>query len=263
MKSLLSWIQGEIGLKIYFSDEVAPPSPPPEPVAADPPPPPASDEPEKNETSAAAPEEKPLAEADKVESPPSDPDADRLKASVSSAAMPEEKSVEPQPPPPPPPPPFDSDADRLKASVSSAAMPLVKINGPKPISHVSSVRRFMSDQSDRSMIEQSSFDLVDKMHYLFVRVVRARSLPTTGSPVVKIAVSGFHVVSKPARKTALFDWDQTFASRRDSEGSSSILEVSVWDPIGADVGHDFLGGICFDVGEIPLRDPPDSPLALQ
>ncbi|XP_047957610.1 protein QUIRKY [Salvia hispanica] len=258
-KSLLSWIQGEIGLKIYFTDEAAPPSPPPEPAAADPPPPPASDEPEKNETSAAAPEEKPLAEADKVESPPSDPDADQLKASVSSAAMPEEKSVEPLPPPPP----FDSEADQLKASVASAAMPEVKINGPKPISRVSSVRSFMSDQSDRSTIEQSSFDLVDKMHYLFVRVVRARSLPTTGSPVVKIAVSGFHVVSKPARKTALFDWDQTFAFRRDWEDSSSILEVSVWDPIGADVGHDFLGGICFDVGEIPLRDPPDSPLAPQ
>ncbi|KAL1549514.1 Multiple C2 domain and transmembrane region protein 16 [Salvia divinorum] len=266
-KSLLSWIQGEIGLKIYFSDEVAPPSPPPEPAAADPPPPPTSVEPEKNETSAAAPEEKPLAEADKVESRPPpqpfDPDADRLKATVSSAAMPEEKPVTEADKVEPPPPPFDPDIDRLKASVSSAAMPEVKINGPKPISRVSSVRSFMSDQSDRSAIEQSSFDLVDKMHYLFVRVVRARSLPTTGSPVVKIAVSGFHVVSKPARKTALFDWDQTFAFRRDSEDSSSILEVSVWDPIDADVGHDFLGGICFDVGEIPLRDPPDSPLAPQ
>lgn len=152
------------------------------------------------------------------------------------------------------------------ASVSPAVMPAVKINninGPQPISRVSSVSSFISDQSDRSTIERSSFDLVEKMHYLFVRVVRARSLPTAGSPVVKIAVSGFHVVSNPARKTAFFDWDQTFAFNRDSQDSSSILEVSVWDPIGADVGHDFLGGICFDVGEIPLRDPPDSPLAPQ
>lgn len=147
-------------------------------------------------------------------------------------------------------------------------MPELKINskikGPQPISRVSSVSSFISDHSDRSStIEPSSFDLVDKMHYLFVRVVRARSLPTAGSPVVKIAVSGFHVVSKPARKTAFFDWDQTFAFGRDSQDSSSVLEVSVWDPFGTDVGHDFLGGICFDVGEIPLRDPPDSPLAPQ
>ncbi|KAL0374724.1 UNVERIFIED_CONTAM: protein QUIRKY [Sesamum radiatum] len=160
------------------------------------------------------------------------------------------------------------------ASVSSRFMPEVKvnnINGPQPISRVSSVSSFMSDQSDRSTIERSSFDLVEKMHYLFVRVVKARSLPTAGSPVVKIAVSGCHVISKPARKTIFFEWDQTFAFNRDSPDSSPILEVSVWDPLSAisfgptnDIaGHDFLGGICFDVGEIPLRDPPDSPLAPQ
>ncbi|XP_057778894.1 multiple C2 domain and transmembrane region protein 16 [Salvia miltiorrhiza] len=254
-KSLLSWIQGEIGLKIYFSDEVVPPPappppPPPEPAAASPAdPPPPDAEAEKKETSAAAPaEEKPVAEAAPPPPAAEDPAADT------------DKKVEE------PPPPFDPEADRVKASISSAAMPEVKINninGPQPISRVSSVSSFISDQSDRSTIEQSSFDLVDKMHYLFVRVVRARSLPTAGGPVVKIAVSGFNVVSKPARKTAFFDWDQTFAFSRESQDSSSILEVSVWDPFGADVGHDFLGGICFDVGEIPLRDPPDSPLAPQ
>ncbi|KAL8259743.1 hypothetical protein R6Q59_027696 [Mikania micrantha] len=28
-------------------------------------------------------------------------------------------------------------------------------------------------------------------------------------------------------------------------------------------GHNFLGGICFDTGEILMRDPPNSPLASQ
>lgn len=255
-KSLFSWIQGEIGLKIYYADETLPP---PEPAAAAPPPPPsdgASAEAEKNEIppAAAPPEDKPAAEPEAAED--KQPEA-------------ETENHADHPPPPPPPPPQEAapvEAPQVMASVSPAVMPAVKINninGPQPISRVSSVSSFISDQSDRSTIERSSFDLVEKMHYLFVRVVRARSLPTAGSPVVKIAVSGFHVVSNPARKTAFFDWDQTFAFNRDSQDSSSILEVSVWDPIGADVGHDFLGGICFDVGEIPLRDPPDSPLAPQ
>ncbi|KAH6826421.1 C2 calcium/lipid-binding plant phosphoribosyltransferase family protein [Perilla frutescens var. hirtella] len=253
-KSLLSWIQGEIGLKIYFADVVVPPPAPP------PPPKPAAPPADAQKNIEPSPEEKPAAEA--AEDP-----------------IPHETEHQVDHPPPPPPPheeaepvldpPKDqvpSDDQVMMASISITAMPEVKINninGPQPISRVSSVSSFISDQSDRSTIERSSFDLVEKMHYLFVRVVRARSLPTAGSPVVKIAVSGFHVVSKPARKTAFFDWDQTFAFNRDSQDSSSILEVSVWDPIGADVGHDFLGGICFDVGEIPLRDPPDSPLAPQ
>ncbi|KAH6762462.1 C2 calcium/lipid-binding plant phosphoribosyltransferase family protein [Perilla frutescens var. hirtella] len=253
-KSLLSWIQGEIGLKIYFADVVVPPPAPP------PPPKPAAPPADAQKNIEPSPEEKPAAEA--AEDP-----------------IPHETEHQVDHPPPPPPPheeaepvldpPKDqvpSDDQVMMASISITAMPEVKINninGPQPISRVSSVSSFISDQSDRSTIERSSFDLVEKMHYLFVRVVRARSLPTAGSPVVKIAVSGFHVVSKPARKTAFFDWDQTFAFNRDSQDSSSILEVSVWDPIGADVGHDFLGGICFDVAEIPLRDPPDSPLAPQ
>ncbi|KAL6179177.1 hypothetical protein ACLB2K_050693 [Fragaria x ananassa] len=106
------------------------------------------------------------------------------------------------------------------------------------------------------------------MHYLFVRVVKARYLPANGRPVVKISASNYHVTSTPARKTNCFEWDQTFAFGRQSPDSASILEVSVWDPpipnpTGVASGHNFLGGVCFDVAEIPLRDPPDSPLAPQ
>ncbi|CAI0384741.1 unnamed protein product [Linum tenue] len=109
------------------------------------------------------------------------------------------------------------------------------------------------------------------MHYVFVRVVKARYLPTNGNPIVGIAVSASRIESKPARKTAFFEWDQTFAFGRDAPDSSSILEISVWDSPPGGGSEDaaaaargkFLGGICFDVTEIPLRDPPDSPLAPQ
>ncbi|KAK6139783.1 hypothetical protein DH2020_026459 [Rehmannia glutinosa] len=277
-KNLFSWIQGEIGLKIYFIDDFVPPPAPPPPPAPTPPPeevkpdppsaesaPPASNVPtaedEKNETSPDPPAETPPpCDGEKPdEEPPPPPPAENPTAETENLADsgPPVDQI-------PKSPRGQNPDHHVMASVSSGFMPEVKvnnINAPQPISRVSSVSSFMSDQSDRSSIERSSFDLVEKMHYLFVRVVKARSLPTAGSPVVKIAVSGCHVISKPARKTAFFDWDQTFAFNRDSPDSSTILEVSVWDPLSG--GHDFLGGICFDVGEIPLRDPPDSPLAPQ
>ncbi|KAK4414822.1 protein QUIRKY [Sesamum alatum] len=283
-KSFFSWIQGEIGLKIYFVDEVVPPPappPPPEEVKPEAAPPAAetpsaestdapAGEAEKNETAPGPPAEPPCDGDKPNEEPPPAPPAEAEAPTPGenpAAAQEETDPVDPAPP-------GGQNPDQVMASVSSRFMPEVKvnnINAPQPISRVSSISSFMSDQSDRSTIERSSFDLVEKMHYLFVRVVKARSLPTAGSPVVKIAVSGCHIISKPARKTIFFEWDQTFAFNRDSPDSSPILEVSVWDPLSVisfgptnDVaGHDFLGGICFDVGEIPLRDPPDSPLAPQ
>ncbi|XP_059280879.1 multiple C2 domain and transmembrane region protein 16 [Lycium ferocissimum] len=276
-KNLLSWISGEIGLKIYFVEEVvpppAPPPPPPEEVKAEPEPaPPAESTPPPSE---AAPEgEKPPAEE---AAPPVPENPTTLEAEPELEKYDKEgSSVLMDPPPPPELPVQEDEFNQVKRSASLGSIPEVKvcnIAGPRPISRASSVSSFISDAaSDRSgPIERSSFDLVEKMHYLFIRVVKARSLPTVGSPVVKIAVSGSHVVSKPARKTVLFEWDQTFAFGREAPDSSSLLEISVWDPLSAksfdptsDVaGHVFLGGICFDVSEIPLRDPPDSPLAPQ
>ncbi|KAK6139747.1 hypothetical protein DH2020_026507 [Rehmannia glutinosa] len=277
-KNLFSWIQGEIGLKIYFVDDFVPPpapppppapTPPPEEVKPDPPPaesaPPASNVPtaedEKNETSPDPPvEAPPPCDGNKPDDEPSPPPPAENHTAETADLADSGPPVDQTPKSPR----GQNPDHQVRASVSSGFMPEVKvnnINAPQPISRVSSVSSFMSDQSDRSSIERSSFDLVEKMHYLFVRVVKARSLPTAGSPLVKIAVSGCHVISKPARKTTFFDWDQTFAFNRDSPDSSTILEVSVWDPLSG--GHDFLGGICFDVGEIPLRDPPDSPLAPQ
>ncbi|XP_051131833.1 protein QUIRKY [Andrographis paniculata] len=257
-KNVFSWIQGEIGLKIYFLDEVVPTPPPPPPEE----------------------EKKPApAEAEKKDSSPAEPSSEEEpKPEENTTAAGTENQADPvdlTPEAAAPPVTSSQSPDQVMASVPLSGFKVNNITAPQPIGRVSSASSFLSDQSDRSTIERSTFDLVEKMHYLFVRVVRARRLPTAGSPVVKIAVSGSHVISKPARKTAFFDWDQTFAFNRDSPDSSSQLEVSVWDPLSptpagagavtvADMSrHDFLGGICFDADEIPLRDPPDSPLAPQ
>ncbi|XVF42574.1 hypothetical protein PTKIN_Ptkin01aG0374600 [Pterospermum kingtungense] len=294
-KYLLSWIRGEIGLKIYYVDEVEPPPSLAEPpveeakakeVKAEPPPsdnaaaPVSSEEQPKaaevkpDETTAAAAEgdqaagapsealadgeteksegEKPAEGADEVE-----PEAD------SKSVQPDDDDIVLEPtsanwdPPKQP---------EIMASTTSGSIPEVKVarttSAPPPMTRPATPASYAStvDPPEHTPIERSSFDLVEKMHYVFVKVVKAGSLPTNGSPVVKIAVAGCHVTSKPARKAKYFEWDQTFAFARDAPETSSFLEVSVWaDAAGAN----FLGGVCFDATEIPLRDPPDSPLAPQ
>ncbi|KAI6673569.1 hypothetical protein NL676_001475 [Syzygium grande] len=330
-KNWYSWVQGNLGLKIYYTVEVPPPPPPP-PLH-----PPAAEEPKALEADAAQPQEAESKPPEPAEQSLPLPDGAAAAGSTSQATPPaegakpnEEPPNEDVPPPAPPstenappdvdttvkaePPetaeanPEDSQAPppspapsrtsmepemdaasqwvppppmppELMAASVSASVPQVKFAGthccqPMP-PRQPMTRTYTMDSLDSVVIERSSFDLVEKMHYLFVRVVKARHLPTNGSPVVKIVVSGAHVKSKPARKsasTAFYEWDQTFAFGRDGPESSSILEVSVWDPPSLHVdrrsssdvvGHKFFGGICFDASEIPLRDPPDSPLAPQ
>jgi hypothetical protein len=300
-KSLFSWIQGDIGLRIYYVDEVVqPPSPPPPPieeVKPEPPPPaepapPPEDQPKPPDEDGKQADPAPPANGDK---PNEEPPADQAQAEAAAVAQqeaapavekaaPEAEKPTEEPHSEPPVPPTEESKDQvdpppstepmqpgpeieMMAASVTQSLPEVKFarsNGPQPIKTTFAQKSFTTlDPTESMTIEPSSFDLVEKMHYLFVRVVKARMLPTNGNPVVKIAASGHHVISKPARITNLFEWDQTFAFLRDSQdSSSSILEVSVWDtPSSHDQG--FLGGICFDVSEIPLRDPPDSPLAPQ
>ncbi|KAK4851721.1 hypothetical protein QYF36_017830 [Acer negundo] len=300
-KSFFSWIQGEIGLKIFYVDEAPPPLPPLEPVKTDPPVDPAAEyngQPENttpaNTEAAPAPAAADAGSADQApppaEEPPAAAEAPKDEAAPPPPAEPEnaaaeaEKQQECEPsaaPPPPQPeegppqqpmqeqhPDFEIDFITPRPVRSaSASIPAAKV-APQPIPRTMStmsMASYASDPPDNIPIERSTFDLVEKMHYLFVRVVKARFLPTNGRPVVKLAISNSRIESKPARKTSFFEWDQSFAFGRDSPESSSILEVSVWDPPRGDVAADanFLGGICFDATEIPLRDPPDSPLAPQ
>ncbi|KAG8478871.1 hypothetical protein CXB51_028717 [Gossypium anomalum] len=292
-KYLLSWIRGEIGLKIYYVDDVPPPPPPPieeakpeegkveppsdnaaAPVPSDQQPPPAEVKPDDNAASppaegesvkaveaAPAGEEKGEAEGEKPTEgyDQVEPEAD-LK-SVQADDHDDDIVLDPTsanwvPPP----------QSGIMASATSGSIPEIKVtrttSAPPPLTRPATPASYASsvDPPDHSRIERSSFDLVEKMHYVFVKVVKAGSLPTNGNPIVKIAVTGCHVTSKPARKAKYFEWDQTFAFARDTPETSSFLEVSVWADAG---GANFLGGVCFDATEIPLRDPPDSPLAPQ
>ncbi|XVE73879.1 hypothetical protein DITRI_Ditri11bG0154000 [Diplodiscus trichospermus] len=109
----------------------------------------------------------------------------------------------------------------------------------------------------------STYDLVEQMRYLFVRVVKARDLPSkdvTGSldPYVEVKVGNYKGITKHYEKKQNPEWNQVFAFSRETL-QSSVLEVVVKDKDL--VKDDFVGFVRFDLHEVPTRAPPDSPLA--
>ncbi|RAL41175.1 hypothetical protein DM860_017724 [Cuscuta australis] len=115
--------------------------------------------------------------------------------------------------------------------------------------------------------KNSAYDLVEQMQYLFVKIVKARGIAPSETPIAKIRTSAGGVTSKPG----LFrpgqpgdpptnpEWNQVFALSHKQNGSSSTLEISIWDGSSGQ----FLGGVCFDLSDVPVRNPPDIPLAPQ
>ncbi|MBA0736963.1 hypothetical protein Gogos_010449 [Gossypium gossypioides] len=109
----------------------------------------------------------------------------------------------------------------------------------------------------------STYDLVEQMRFLFVRVVKARDLPSkdaTGSldPYVEVKVGNYKGITKHYEKKQNPEWNQVFAFSRETV-QSSVLEVVVKDKNL--VKDDSVGFVRIDLHEVPTRVPPDSPLA--
>ncbi|KAL6992065.1 FT-interacting protein 1 [Sarracenia purpurea var. burkii] len=112
----------------------------------------------------------------------------------------------------------------------------------------------------------STYDLVEQMFYLYVRVVKAKDLPPssiTGScdPYAEVKLGNYKGRTKHFEKKTNPEWNQVFAFSKDRI-QSLVLEVFVKDRemVGRD---DYLGRVVFDLNEVPTRVPPDSPLAPQ
>lgn len=115
----------------------------------------------------------------------------------------------------------------------------------------------------RSDKPSSTYDLVEKMLFLFVRVVKARDLPAmdvTGSldPFVEVRIGNYRGITKHFEKKQNPEWNEVFAFSRERM-QASVLEVVVKDKDL--VKDDFVGIVRFDLNEVPTRVPPDSPLA--
>jgi hypothetical protein len=104
------------------------------------------------------------------------------------------------------------------------------------------------------------------MHFLYVNVVRARDLPVmdvTGSldPFVEAKLGNYKGITKHLEKNQHPEWKQVFAFSRERI-QSNLLEVTVMDK-DTFTKDDFVGRVFFDLTEVPVRVPPDSPLAPQ
>ncbi|XP_014495891.1 FT-interacting protein 1 [Vigna radiata var. radiata] len=111
----------------------------------------------------------------------------------------------------------------------------------------------------------STYDLVEQMQYLYVRVVKAKDLPAkdvTGScdPYTEVKLGNYKGTTRHFEKKSNPEWNQVFAFSKDRI-QASILEVTVKDKDV--VRDDFIGRVLFDLNEVPKRVPPDSPLAPQ
>lgn len=113
----------------------------------------------------------------------------------------------------------------------------------------------------------STYDLVEQMFYLYVRVVKAKDLatnPITGNcdPYIEVKLGNYKGKTQHFEKKNNPEWNnQVFAFSKDKI-HSSILEVFVRDREMV-TRDDYIGKVVFDMHEVPTRVPPDSPLAPQ
>ncbi|CAA7390612.1 unnamed protein product [Spirodela intermedia] len=107
------------------------------------------------------------------------------------------------------------------------------------------------------------YDLVEQMRYLFVRVVKGRDLAAmelagTVDPYVEVRLGNYRGRTRTFEKNQNPEWNQVFAFAGDKLQASE-LEVVVKDK--SLLRDDHLGMVRIDLNGVPDRVPPDSPLA--
>ncbi|CAI9112279.1 OLC1v1012700C1 [Oldenlandia corymbosa var. corymbosa] len=276
-KSVFSWIRGELGLKIYYYDEMEPsedppPQPPPQQEEAPPAAPPQSAEeirrgPMMEEMPPVRVLEVPMpseiAMEVKDQFPPVGTMEEPPPVNVVPSQAPERFSYSEVHVPPvmeiPP------EMRRMQAMGGGRGGDRVKVMRRPQVNGDFSPKVIAGKHPGDPTEKISPYDLVEPMQYLFIRIVKARNLAPNESPIVKIRTSNHSVKSKPGstrpgEPPSNPEWHLVFAlGHNKAENSSSTLEISVWDA----PSEKFLGGVCFDLSDVPVRDPPDSPLAPQ
>ncbi|KAJ4905268.1 C2 calcium/lipid-binding plant phosphoribosyltransferase family protein [Raphanus sativus] len=109
----------------------------------------------------------------------------------------------------------------------------------------------------------TTHDLVEPMEYLFIKIVKARNLPTmdaTGSldPYVEVKLGNFTARTTHFEKNKNPVWNEVFAFTK-SDQQANFVDVIVMDKDV--IKDDFVGSIRFDLNEIPTRVATDSSLA--
>ncbi|XP_057445846.1 multiple C2 domain and transmembrane region protein 14 [Lotus japonicus] len=259
-RSVFSQIKGELGLKVCFVDN----DPPPATTEA------AGEEKKEEKAEEKPPENKQDGEKkeDKAEegkkeeekkeddNKPKEDSKEEEKPKTEEAKSKEEVPAEKTPTPTPAPPP----AEVVNPPIAEAEKPKMKEK------HGALQKRAdlkVSDHELRSDRSRSANDLVDRMPFLYIRVVKAKlANPEPDSAIFSKLVIGTHTIRTKSECEGK-DWDQVFAF--DKEGlNSTSLEVSLFSEKGKEGSDEkSLGTVSFDLQEVPKRVPPDSPLAPQ
>ncbi|KAH0858008.1 hypothetical protein HID58_086269, partial [Brassica napus] len=106
-------------------------------------------------------------------------------------------------------------------------------------------------------MQTSSFDLVERMTFLYIRVVKARALPSNDS-FIEVTIGSYKGRTKNnTNPNPNPEFHEVFAFNKDRL-QGNVLDVAV------KANEEVIIGKCkFEVAEIPTRVPPDSPLAPQ
>ncbi|KAG5022060.1 hypothetical protein JHK85_018402 [Glycine max] len=112
----------------------------------------------------------------------------------------------------------------------------------------------------------TAFDLVEKMQFLFVRVVKAKDLSEKCecqpcNPFVEVNLGSFTGRTRCLEKTTTPEWNQVFAFAKERI-QVLVLEIVVKDKDNDDP-DEFMGRVAFTICDVPVRVRPDSPLAPQ
>lgn len=105
----------------------------------------------------------------------------------------------------------------------------------------------------------TSFDLVEQMLFLYVKVERARNLPEPCDPYVEIKLGNYRGTTKFFEKTANPEWGTVFAFAEDRIQTADV-EISLFNKAAGDA---VIGSVVLSIGDAPMRVPPDSQLASQ
>ncbi|KAL2326949.1 hypothetical protein Fmac_020376 [Flemingia macrophylla] len=110
----------------------------------------------------------------------------------------------------------------------------------------------------------STYDLVEQMFYLYVRVVKAKDLPpnpvtSNVDPYVEVKVGNYKGKTRHFEKKFNPEWQQVFAFSKEKI-QFSVIEVFVRDKdmVARD---DYIGRVEFDMHVVLTRVPRDSLVA--
>jgi len=109
----------------------------------------------------------------------------------------------------------------------------------------------------------TAFDLVEKMQFLFARLVKAKRFCASKpcNTYVKVNLGSFTGTTRCLEKTTTPEWNHVFAFSKDRI-QVPVLEIVVWNK-NCDDPDELLGSVAFTISDVPMRVPPDSPLAPQ